>query len=191
MNAFAAVYNHDVAEDVTKETSGILQRILLSVVTGARDQTKADDVDMELVQKEARDLYDVRASHSWLSTFFSSYISLYRPHSTFWTASIASSSLQLFQILKRHVNVSVQFEEITFNITIIQLPSEVYGAIFRTAYRDLCGFVPNVGWGFCNALIGNNLLGPILPLTMLRATFIDFSMQAGVGLLVAYGSCYK
>ena len=64
MNAFAAVYNHDVAEDVTKETSGILQRILLSVVTGARDQTKADDVDMELVQKDARDLYDVRASHS-------------------------------------------------------------------------------------------------------------------------------
>ena len=63
MNASVAVYNHDLTEDVSNETNGILQRILLSVVTGARDQTNADDVDVELVQKDARELYDVREAH--------------------------------------------------------------------------------------------------------------------------------
>lgn len=63
MNASVAVYNHDLTEDVSNETNGILQRILLSVVTGARDQTNADDVDVELVQKDARELYDVREVH--------------------------------------------------------------------------------------------------------------------------------
>ncbi|KAI0229426.1 Annexin-B12 [Lamellibrachia satsuma] len=56
--AYKQLYNHDLTEDVSNETNGILQRILLSVVTGARDQTNADDVDVELVQKDARELYD-------------------------------------------------------------------------------------------------------------------------------------
>lgn len=62
MIALVAVYNHDLSEDIEKETSGILQRVLLSVSTGARDQTKADDVDDELAQMDARELYDVRVS---------------------------------------------------------------------------------------------------------------------------------
>ncbi|KAK2180153.1 hypothetical protein NP493_456g01049 [Ridgeia piscesae] len=56
--AYKQLYSHDLSEDIEKETSGILQRVLLSVSTGARDQTKGDDVDDELAQMDARELYD-------------------------------------------------------------------------------------------------------------------------------------
>lgn len=51
------MYNHDLESDLVNEETGLLGRLIRSLATGAR--SSSNDVDVELAEKEAQEIFDV------------------------------------------------------------------------------------------------------------------------------------
>ena len=53
----SAEFGRNLEEDIESETSGYFKRLLVCQSTGGRDE--GDDVDYELAQNEAQEIFDV------------------------------------------------------------------------------------------------------------------------------------
>lgn len=56
-NGFKQAYDKDLEEEVKSETSGRLQRLLVSMLSGGRDQS--NEVDSDAAQRDSEELYQV------------------------------------------------------------------------------------------------------------------------------------